>query len=97
MRGLSANRFAGWRLGGGGCGVRTAALSALDGWTGISGNNLQRGGLRFDEDTQQMVLADQISTESFTPHPAQCAQSGQSGSDGDGIVEIPTSRTKRAC
>ena len=35
----------------------------LDGWTGISGNNLASVLLRFDEDTQQMVPADQISTE----------------------------------
>ena len=81
VMGLSANRFAGCASVAAGVGADGRHYLVLDGWTGISGNNLASVLLRFDEDTQQMVPADQISTEKlYTAIPAQCAQSGQSGS-----------------
>ena len=63
----------------------------LDGWTGISGNNLASVLLRFDEDTQQMVPADQISTEKlYTASLRNVPSLVSQDLDGDGIVEIPT-------
>ena len=91
VMGLSANRFAG-------CASVAAVVGAdgrhylvLDGWTGISGNNLASVLLRFDEDTQQMVPADQISTEKlYTASLRNVPSLVSQDLDGDGIVEIPT-------
>ena len=91
VMGLSANRFAG-------CASVAACVGAdgkhylvLDGWTGISGNNLASVLLRFDEDTQQMVPADQISTEKlYTASLRNVPSLVSQDLDGDGIVEIPT-------
>ena len=41
-----------------GVGADSRHYLVLDGWTGISGNNLASVLLYFDEDTQQMVPAD---------------------------------------
>ena len=83
VMGLSANRFAG-------CASVAAGVGA-DGWTGISGNNLASVLLRFDEDTQQMVPADQISTEKlYTASLRNVPSLVSQDLDGDGIVEIPT-------
>ena len=58
---------------------------------GISGNNLASVLLRFDEDTQQMVPADQISTEKlYTASLRNVPSLVSQDLDGDGIVEIPT-------
>ncbi len=63
----------------------------LDGWTGISGNNLATVLLRFDEESQQMVPADQISTEElYTASLRNVPSLVSRDLDGDGIVEIPT-------
>ena len=63
----------------------------LDGWTGISGNNLASVLLHFDEDTQQMVPASQISTERlYTASLRNVPGLVSRDLDGDGIVEIPT-------
>ena len=86
VMGLSANRFAG-------CASVAAGRHylVLDGWTGISGNNLASVLLRFDEDTQQMVPADQISTEKlYTASLRNVPSLVSQDLDGDGIVEIPT-------
>ncbi len=91
VMGLSANRFSGCASVAAGMGADGKHYLVLDGWTGISGNNLASVLLHFDEDTQQMVPASQISTErlynaSLRNVPNLVSQD----LDGDGIVEIPT-------
>ena len=91
VMGLSANRFAGCASVAAGVGADGRHYLVLDGWTGISGNNLASVLLRFDEDTQQMVPADQISTEKLYTASLRNVRSLVSQDlDGDGIVEIPT-------
>ena len=91
VMGLSANRFAGCASVAAGVGADGRHYLVLDGWTGISGNNLASVLLRFDEDTQQMVPADQISTEKLYTASLRTVPSLVSQDlDGDGIVEIPT-------
>ena len=66
-------------------------VPAGDGWTGISGNNLASVLLYFDEDTQQMMPADQISTEKlYTASLRNVPSLVSQDLDSDGIVEIPT-------
>ena len=91
VMGLSANRFAGCASVAAGVGADGRHYLVLDGWTGISGNNLASVLLRFDEDTQQMVPADQISTEKlYTASLRNVSSLVSQDLDGDGIVEIPT-------
>ena len=91
VMGLSANRFAGCVSVAAGVGADGRHYLVLDGWTGISGNNLASVLLRFDEDTQQMVPADQISTEKlYTASLRNVPSLVSQDLDGDGIVEIPT-------
>ena len=91
VMGLSANRFAGCAPVAAGVGADGRHYLVLDGWTGISGNNLASVLLRFDEDTQQMVPADQISTEKlYTASLRNVPSLVSQDLDGDGIVEIPT-------
>lgn len=91
VMGLSANRFAGCASVAAGVGADGRHYLVLDGWTGISGNNLASVLLRFDEDTQQMVPADQISTEKlYTASLRNVPRLVSQDLDGDGIVEIPT-------
>ncbi len=91
VMGLSANRFAGCASAAAGGGADGRHYLVLDGWTGISGNNLASVLLRFDEDTQQMVPADQISTEKlYTASLRNVPSLVSQDLDGDGIVEIPT-------
>ena len=91
VMGLSANRFAGCASVAAGVGADGRHYLVLDGWTGISGNNLACVLLRFDEDTQQMVPADQISTEKlYTASLRNVPSLVSQDLDGDGIVEIPT-------
>ena len=91
VMGLSANRFAGCASVAAGVGADSRDYLVLDGWTGISGNNLASVLLRFDEDTQQMVPADQISTEKlYTASLRNVPSLVSQDLDGDGIVEIPT-------
>ena len=91
VMGLSANRFAGCASVAAGVGADGRHYRVLDGWTGISGNNLASVLLRFDEDTQQMVPADQISTEKlYTASLRNVPSLVSQDLDGDGIVEIPT-------
>ena len=91
VMGLSANRFAGCASVAAGVGADGRHYLVLDVWTGISGNNLASVLLRFDEDTQQMVPADQISTEKlYTASLRNVPSLVSQDLDGDGIVEIPT-------
>ena len=91
VMGLSANRFAGCASVAAGVGADGRHYLVLDGWTGISGNSLASVLLRFDEDTQQMVPADQISTEKlYTASLRNVPSLVSQDLDGDGIVEIPT-------
>ena len=91
VMGLSANRFAGCASVAAGVGSDGRHYLVLDGWTGLSGNNLASVLLRFDEDTQQMVPADQISTEKlYTASLRNVPSLVSQDLDGDGIVEIPT-------
>ena len=91
VMGLSANRFAGCASVAAGVGADGRHYLVLDGWTGISGNNLASVLLRFDEDMQQMVPADQISTEKlYTASLRNVPSLVSQDLDGDGIVEIPT-------
>ena len=91
VMGLSANRFAGCASVAAGVGADGRHYLVLDGWTGISGNNLASVLLRFVEDTQQMVPADQISTEKlYTASLRNVPSLVSQDLDGDGIVEIPT-------
>ena len=91
VMGLSANRFAGCASVAAGVGADGRHYLVLDGWTGLSGNNLASVLLRFDEDTQQMVPADQISTEKlYTASLRNVPSLVSQELDGDGIVEIPT-------
>ena len=91
VMGLSANRFAGCASVAAGVGADGRHYLVLDGWTGISGNNLASVLLRFDEDTQQMVPADQISTEKlYTASLRNVPSLVSQDLDGDGTVEIPT-------
>lgn len=91
VMGLSANRFAGCASVAAGVGADGRHYLVLDGWTGISGNNLASVLLRFDEDTQQMVAGDQISTEKlYTASLRNVPSLVSQDLDGDGIVEIPT-------
>ena len=91
VMGLSADRFSGCASVAAGVGADSRHYLVLDGWTGISGNNLASVLLYFDEDTQQMVPADQISTEKlYTASLRNVPSLVSQDLDGDGIVEIPT-------
>ena len=91
VMGLSASRFAGCASVAAGMGADGKHYLVLDGWTGISGNNLASVLLHFDEDTQQMVPASQISTEKlYTASLRNVPGLVSRDLDGDGIVEIPT-------
>ena len=91
VMGLSADRFSGCASVAAGVGADSRHYLVLDGWTGISGNNLASVLLYFDEDTQQMVPAVQISTEKlYTASLRNVPSLVSQDLDGDGIVEIPT-------
>ena len=91
VMGLSADRFSGCASVAAGVGADGRHYLVLDGWTGISGNNLASVLLYFDENTQQMVPADQISTEKlYTASLRNVPSLVSQDLDSDGIVEIPT-------
>ena len=91
VMGLSADRFSGCASVAAGVGADGRHYLVLDGWTGISGNNLASVLLYFDDDTQQMVPADQISTEKlYTASLRNVPSLVSQDLDDDGIVEIPT-------
>ena len=91
VMGLSANRFAGCASVAAGMGADGRHYLVLDGWTGISGNNLATVLLHFDEESQQMIPADQISTQELYNESLRNVSTLVSRDlDGDGTVEIPT-------
>ena len=91
VMGLSANRFAGCASVAAGVGADGRHYLVLDGWTGISGNNLATVLLRFDEESQQMIPAEQISASALYSASLRNVPNLVSRDlDGDGTVEIPT-------
>ena len=79
--GLSADKFSGCAAVTAGTGADGLHYLVLDGWTGISGNNLATVLLRFDEESQQMVPARQINTqELYNAVAAERARADQPGS-----------------
>ena len=88
---LSGDKFSGCASVAAGLGADGRHYLVLDGWTGISGNNLASVLLRFDEESQQMVPASQISSEELYNASLRNVPNLVSRDlDGDGIVEIPT-------
>mgnify|MGYP000990680826 CR=1 FL=1 len=65
VMGLSADKFSGCASVASGLGADGRHYLVLDGWTGISGNNLATVLLRFDEESQQMIPAEQISASAL--------------------------------
>ena len=91
VMGLSANKFSGCAAVAAGIGSDGKNYLVLDGWTGISGNNLASVLLRFDEDSQQMVPASQIGTEElYNAYLRNVPGLVSRDLDEDGVVEIPT-------
>ena len=91
VNGLSADKFSGCASVAAGAGADGRHYLVLDGWTGISGNNLATVLLRFDEESQQMVPARQINTQELYNQSLRNVPGLISRDlDGDGTVEIPT-------
>ena len=91
VMGLSADKFSGCASVAAGLGADGKRYLVLDGWTGISGNNLATVLLHFDEESQQMIPADQISTQELYNESLRNVSTLVSRDlDGDGTVEIPT-------
>ena len=63
VNGLSADKFSGCASVAAGAGADGRHYLVLDGWTGISGNNLASVLLCYDENSQQMVPATRISSQ----------------------------------
>ncbi len=91
VMGLSADKFSGCASVAAGMGSDGKHYLVLDGWTGNSGNNLATVLLYFDEESQQMRPAGQISTsELYNASLRNVPGLTSRDLDGDGIVEIPT-------
>ena len=91
VMGLSADKYSCCASEAAGLGADGKRYLVLDGWTGISGNNLATVLLRFDEESQQMIPADQISTsELYSASLRNVPNLVSRDLDGDGTVEIPT-------
>ena len=91
VMGLSADKFSGCASVASGLGADGWHYLVLDGWTGISGNNLATVLLRFDEESQQMIPAEQISASALYSASLRNVPNLVSRDlDGDGTVEIPT-------
>ena len=91
VMGLSADRFSGCASVAAGVGADGRHYLVLDGWTGISGNNLASVLLCYDETSQQMVPATRISSQRLYNASLRNVPTLVSRDlDGDGIVEIPT-------
>ncbi len=91
VMGLSADKFSGCASVAAGLGADRKHYLVLDGWTGISGNNLATVLLYFDEETQQMVPAKQIRSEQLYQESLRNVPGLVSRDlNGDGTVEIPT-------
>ena len=91
VNGLSADKFSGCASVAAGAGADGRHYLVLDGWTGISGNNLASVLLCYDETSQQMVPATRISSQRLYNASLRNVPTLVSRDlDGDGIVEIPT-------
>ena len=91
VNGLSADKFSGCASVAAGAGADGRHYLVLDGWTGISGNNLATVLLRFDEESQQMIPAEQISASALYSASLRNVPNLVSRDlDGDSTVEIPT-------
>ena len=91
VNGLSADKFSGCASVAAGAGTDGRHYLVLDGWTGISGNNLASVLLCYDENSQQMVPATRISSQRLYNASLRNVPTLVSRDlDGDGIVEIPT-------
>jgi len=91
VNGLSADKFSGCASVAAGLGADGKHYLVLDGWTGISGNNLASVLLCYDETSQQMVPATRISSQRLYNASLRNVPTLVSRDlDGDGIVEIPT-------
>ena len=91
VMGLSADKFSGCASVAAGVGADGKRYLVLDGWTGISGNNLASVLLCYDETSQQMVPATRISSQRLYNASLRNVPTLVSRDlDGDGIVEIPT-------
>lgn len=91
VMGLSADKFSGCASLAAGMGTDGQQYLVLDGWTGISGNNLASVLLRFDKETQQMEPAHQIGADELYEASLRNVSTLTSRDlDGDGVVEIPT-------
>ena len=89
VMGLSADKFSGCASVASGLGADGRHYLVLDGWTGISGNNLATVLLRFDEESQQMIPAEQISASALYSASLRNVPNLVSRDlDGDGTVEI---------
>ena len=88
VMGLSADKFSGCAAVAAGLGADGKRYLVLDGWTGLSGNNLATVLLYFDEESQQMLPAEQISTsELYNASLRNVSTLVSRELDGDGIVE----------
>ncbi len=91
VMGLSADKFSGCASVAAGLGADGKHYLVLDGWTGISGNNLATVLLYFDEESQQMVPAKQLRSDELYQETLRNVPGLVSRDlDGDGTVEIPT-------
>lgn len=89
--GLASEKFSGCASLAAGVGADGRHYLVLDGWTGISGNNLASALLCFDEETQQLMPAEQIDSEElYTASLRNVSSLISRDLDDDGVVEIPT-------
>ena len=91
VMGLSADKFSGCASLAAGMGAYGGQYLVLDGWTGVSGPNLASVLLRYNEQTQQMEPARQISADALYDASLRNVPDLTSRDlDQDGVVEIPT-------
>lgn len=91
VMGLSADKFTGCASLAAGMGAYGGQYLVLDGWTGVSGTNLASVLLRYNEQTQQMEPARQISADALYEASLRNVPDLTSRDlDKDGVVEIPT-------
>ena len=91
VMGLSADKFTGCASLAAGMGAYGGQYLVLDGWTGVSGTNLASVLLRYNEQTQQMEPARQISADDlYEASLRNVSDLVSQDLDRDGVVEIPT-------
>ena len=91
VMGLSPDKFTGCASLAAGMGAYGGQYLVLDGWTGVSGTNLASVLLRYNEQSQQMEPARQISADDLYEASLRNVPDLVSQDlDKDGVVEIPT-------